>query len=121
MSSEGPVRTPHRGSPPRGSPGRAPATPAFDYPLIAILATLLALGLVTVLSASLGTGMDSGFFLKQLTLVIAGVVVMLVMARIPYHFWQRVAVLVLVLALALPCLVIGQAQTPPPPKPSRRA
>jgi cell division protein FtsW len=34
-------------------------------------------------------------------LAIAGVVVMLVMARIPYHFWQRVAVLVLVLALGL--------------------
>jgi cell division protein FtsW (lipid II flippase) len=41
------------------------------------------------------------FFLKQLLLVIAGVVIMLVMSRIPYQFWQRLAVPILILALGL--------------------
>jgi cell division protein FtsW len=101
MSREASVRTPKHGDPPKGGSNRTPALPAFDYPLIAILATLLALGLVTVLSASLGMGMDSDFFLKQVGVVVIGIVVLLVMARIPYGFWQRVAVPVLVLALGL--------------------
>ena len=101
MSSEASVHTPKHGNSPKGDPDRPSASPAFDYPLIAILATLLALGLVAVLSASLGMGMDSGFFLKQLMMVVAGIVAMLVMAKIPYLFWQRLAVPILVLALGL--------------------
>jgi cell division protein FtsW len=112
MSTEASTRTPKRSSPRRGGPDRAPAAPAFDYPLIAILATLLALGLVSVQSASLGMGMDSGFFLKQLTMVVAGIMVMLVMARIPYRFWQRVAVPILVLALGLLVAVLFFASEP---------
>jgi cell division protein FtsW len=101
MSTGASDRSSKQSSPQRGSSNQTPASPALDYPLIAIVATLLALGLVTVFSASLGAGMGPGFFLKQLAIVAGSVVVMLVVSRIPYRFWRRVAVPILVLALGL--------------------
>jgi cell division protein FtsW len=112
MSTEASVRTSKHGGPAKGGPARTRATPAFDYVLIAILATLLALGLVTVLSATLGMGMDLETFTNQLCYAIAGVVVMLVMARIPYRLWQRVAVPLLILALGLLVAVLFFAKEP---------
>ena len=101
MSTGTSERAAKQNSPQRGSPNRTATTPALDYALVAILATLLALGLVMVLSASLGSGKDPAFFLKQLAMVAGGIVAMLVMSRIPYRFWQRVAVPILILALGL--------------------
>lgn len=91
---------PKRASPPSGQSGPAGGGPPLDYGLIVILALMLALGLVAVLSASL-VEMGIRFFLKQLAAVALGVCVMLVMSRIPYRWWQRVAVPILVLAIAL--------------------
>jgi cell division protein FtsW len=112
MSTEAPARTPNRESPSKGGSGRSQPPPAFDYTLIAILATLLALGLVTVLSATLGMDLGLDPFLNQLFYAVAGVVVMLVMARIPYRFWQRVALPLLVLALGLLVAVLFLAKEP---------
>jgi cell division protein FtsW len=111
MSTEAPVRTPRPSSPSKSGSGRS-QPPPFDYTLIAILATLLALGLVTVLSATLGMGMDLETFLNQLTYAIAGVVIMLVLTRIPYRLWQRVALPLLVLALGLLVAVLFFAKEP---------
>jgi cell division protein FtsW len=110
MTPEAPSRSPKRSSPGRRSTDRPPGSPPFDYLLIAVMATLLALGLVSVLSASLGMDMTPSFFLKQLGMVVSGVVIMLLMARIPYRFWQRMAVPILILALALLVAVLLFAQ-----------
>jgi cell division protein FtsW len=112
MSTEASVRTPKRDSSSKGGTGGMQAVPAFDYPLIAILATLLALGLVAVLSATLGMGTGLKPFLNQLWYAIAGVVVLLAMARIPYRFWQRMALPILVLALGLLVAVLIFAEDP---------
>jgi cell division protein FtsW len=110
MSTEASPRSPKQSVPRKGVTNRAAGSPALDYPLIAILATLLALGLVSVLSASLGMGMKPAVFLKQLGMVAVGVVLMLVIARIPYHVWQRLAVPILIVALGLLVAVLIFAQ-----------
>ncbi len=100
MSPKNVQPAPTRASPQSTRSGQASGGPPLDYGLVVILATMLALGLIAVLSASL-VEMGIRFFLKQLAAVVLGVCVMLVMSRIPYRWWQRIAVPILLLALAL--------------------
>ena len=76
----------------------------FDWGLLTIVATLLALGCVMVFSASfvqgiLGFDDPLYFFVRQLVWLTVGVVVMVFAMRIPYSFWQRWSVLLMVAAL----------------------
>ncbi len=77
-----------------------------DYPLVAILATLLAVGLVMVYSASLTRAQWDGaaptaYFQRQAMWVIVGLVAMAIMAAIPHDFWRKMAIPVMLLALML--------------------
>lgn len=80
----------------------------LDYPLIAILATLLALGLVEVYSASVLTN-GSHFFTNQIMWTGIGIAIMVLMTAIPYRFWQRAAVplMVVTLILLIAVLLVG--------------
>lgn len=70
----------------------------FDYSLLFIVLFLLGFGLVMIYStssyeANLEFG-DSTFYLKkQVFATIIGLVAMMVVANIPYHFWERFATL----------------------------
>lgn len=82
----------------------------FDYSLLFIVLFLLGFGLVMIYSASSYEAFqdfhDAAYYLKkQLIAVIIGLVLMIVVANIPYHFWERFAVLGYVVSLALVPLV----------------
>jgi len=79
--------------------------------LIAIIATLLGLGLFMVYSASFPTR-DSYYFVKQLQWVALGVVACVAMAAIPYRFWQKVAIPLMALTLIalVAVLVFGDVE-----------
>ena len=72
----------------------------FDYSLVFIVLFLLGFGLIMVYSASsydasvdVKVGYDTAYYLKKQAVASAmGLVAMLVMSRIPYHFWERFAV-----------------------------
>lgn len=71
----------------------------FDYSLLFIVLFLLGFGLVMIYSASSYTAFqeydgDAGHFMKrQLLAIIIGLVMMIIVANIDYHFWERFAVL----------------------------
>jgi cell division protein FtsW len=70
----------------------------WDYPLLAILAILLAGGLVMVFSASIPQfGVD--YFLRQVAWVAVGTLVLIVMAHLPYGLIERMAIPIMIVAL----------------------
>lgn len=81
----------------------------WDYPLLAILAIILAVGLAMVFSASFPRFGVSNF-LKQMTWVAVGIVVLMIAARVPYTLLQRLAIPIMAVAVALlaAVLVFGQ-------------
>jgi cell division protein FtsW len=89
---------------------RAAARPALGagssyYLLLAVVGTLLTIGLVMVLSASsvfayARTGDSYSFFKRQALWVVGGVAVMLLVSRIDYRRWRRLGAPLLVLATA---------------------
>jgi len=81
---------------------------SYDWGLLTIIVTLLALGMVMVFSASFAQGFsgyeDPYYFIKrQILWAGAGLVVMLIAARIPYDIWQRWSVPLM--AVGLVCSV----------------
>ena len=87
-----------------------------DYLLIMTVIALLVIGLMMVFSTTafrgvrfdlLGERYD--FFPKQLAFAAVGLLVMFGLARIPYHFWQKVSIPILLAALGLlgVVLVVG--------------
>ena len=84
-----------------GARGAALAnTRGLDYPLIAILATMLALGLVMVYSASFIQA-GATFFLRQLLWVALSIGILLITINVPYRFWQQMAIPIMLIALVL--------------------
>lgn len=83
----------------------------MDYSLLFIVFFLLGFGLIMVYStssyeANLDFG-DSAFYLKkQLFATILGLIAMIVVSNIPYHFWERFAVLGYVVSVVLILLII---------------
>lgn len=83
----------------------------FDYTLLFIVLFLLGFGLVMLYStssyeASLEFG-DSAFYLKnQIRSTLIGLAAMILVANIPYHFWERFAVLGYVVSMVLILLVL---------------
>lgn len=83
----------------------------FDYSLLFIVLFLLGFGLVMIYSASSYEAFqdyeDAAYYLKkQLVAIIIGLVLMIVVANIPYHFWERFALLGYVVSMALVPLVL---------------
>lgn len=83
----------------------------MDYSLLFIVLFLLGFGLIMVYStssyeANLDFG-DSAYYLKkQLFASILGLVAMIVVSNIPYHFWERFAVLGYIVSAVLILLII---------------
>lgn len=83
----------------------------MDYSLLFIVLFLLGFGMLMVYSASsykanLDFG-DSAYYLKkQLFATILGLIAMIVVANIPYHFWERFAVIGYVVSVVLILLII---------------
>lgn len=84
----------------------------FDYTLLFIVLFLLAFGLVMLYSASsydstLEYKGDSAYLLKkQMFATVLGIVGMLVVARIPYHFWERFAVPAYIVSIIMILLIL---------------
>jgi len=68
----------------------------FDPQMLVALSAMLAIGLLAVHSAMYR---EPSWFTKQILSVLVGIVLMLVMARIPYHFWHRRSALLILLAI----------------------
>ena len=83
----------------------------FDYSLLFIVLFLLGFGLVMIYSASSYEAFqefgDAAHYLKkQLTSIIIGLVLMVIVANIPYHFWERFFLLGYLASMALVPLVL---------------
>ena len=84
----------------------------MDYSLLFIVIFLLGFGLVMVYSTSsyeanlTFDGDSAWYFRKQLWATILGIAVMMLVANIPYHFWERFAMLGYVVSVILILLII---------------
>ncbi len=82
----------------------------FDYSLLFTVLFLLAFGLMMIYSSSSYKANldyeDSAYFLKkQLTAALFGLAAMIVVSRIPYHFWEHFAVPAYIVSIILIALV----------------
>ena len=86
----------------------------FDYSLVFIVLFLLGFGLIMVYSASSyeasiseKLNYDAAYYLKkQLQSTLIGIVAMIAVSRIPYHFWERFAVMGYAVSVILILLVL---------------
>ena len=83
----------------------------FDYSLLFIVLFLLGFGLVMIYSASSYEAFqdfhDEAYYLKkQLVAIIIGLVLMIFVANVPYHFWERFALLGYIVSMAMVPLVL---------------
>lgn len=83
----------------------------FDYSLLFIVLFLLGFGLVMIYSASSyeafqDFGNAAYYLKKQLIAIIIGLVLMTIVANIPYHFWERFAFLGYLVAMAMIPMVL---------------
>ena len=91
--------------------GKSNSENFMDYTLLFIVLFLLAFGLLMVYStsyyeANLEIG-DSAYYLKkQLFATILGLVAMIFVANVPYHFWERFAVIGYIVSVVLILLII---------------
>ncbi len=92
------------------------ASRRIDYVLIITVAALLIVGLMMVYSSTFDLAYkdfgDPGyFFRRQVLWTVLGLVALIVLARIDYHFWQRMAILLMVGALLLLGIVLVVGNT----------
>ena len=84
----------------------------MDYKLLFIVIFLLGFGLVMVYSTSSYSanlqfdGDAAWYFRKQLWATAVGIVAMMVVANIPYHFWEQFAMLGYIVSVILILLII---------------
>ncbi len=91
--------------------GQAQSEYFFDYSLLFIVLFLLGFGLVMLYStssyeAAQNYGSSTFFLEKQLKATILGLVGMMVVANIPYHFWEKFYLLGYVISVILLLLII---------------
>ena len=83
----------------------------FDYSLLFIVLFLLGFGLIMIYSASSYEAFeemgDAAYYLKKQALaIVIGMVAMIVVANIPYHFWAKFAGLGYIVSAVLSLLVL---------------
>ena len=83
----------------------------FDYSLLFIILFLLGFGLIMLYStssyeAAQNFGRSTFYLEKQLFAIILGLFLMIIVANIPYHFWEKFAVLGYVVSVGLLLLII---------------
>jgi cell division protein FtsW len=107
----GPAGSVRRTSPSGHTAAAAKSAGAFariDYPLVAIVATLVGFGLVMIYSASY-KNWGSQFFLSQLPYALGGAIMMMIMATIDYRLWRKLAlpIMAATLVVLLAVLLFG--------------
>ena len=88
----------------------------MDYSLLFIVLFLVGFGMVMVFSSSsyeanLELGDSTSYLRQQLFASILGLVAMMVVANIPYHFWERFALLAYLGSIVLIFLIIPFGHT----------
>ncbi len=84
----------------------------IDYVLLGIVALLVVLGLIMVWSVTFVTNVGEGVadpqadFVKQSSVAIAGIIIALILSRIDYRIWGRIAVPMMMITVALLILVL---------------
>ena len=83
----------------------------FDYSLLFIVLFLMGFGLVMIYSASsyqafLEFGDSAHYLKRQLTAGIIGLVLMIIVANIPYHFWEKFYLLGYLISMVLVPMVL---------------
>lgn len=83
----------------------------FDYTLLFVVLFLLAFGLVMLYSTSSYDAyidfQDSAYYLKkQMGATVLGLIIMIIVSQIPYHFWERFATLGYLVSIVLILLII---------------
>jgi rod shape determining protein RodA len=89
----------------------APGTRDYDWWLLAILATICALGVIEIYSATHGSALD-GMYMKQVRWIAVGAILMFVLSRVDYHLiLDQVLILYLVGVVALiAVLLVGHTR-----------
>jgi rod shape determining protein RodA len=89
----------------------APGTRDYDWWLLAILATICALGVIEIYSATHGSALD-GMYMKQVRWIVVGAILMFVLSRVDYHLiLDQVLILYLVGVVALiAVLLVGHTR-----------
>ena len=83
----------------------------MDYSLLFIVLFLLGFGLIMVYStssyeANLELGDSTYYLRKQVFATILGLIAMIAVANVPYHFWERFAVIGYIVSVVLILLII---------------
>ena len=83
----------------------------YDYSLLFAIVFLTIFGLVMIYSASSYEAFqeyeDTTFYMKrQLTAIVIGMVLMIIVSNLPYHFWERFALLGYMVSMALRPVVL---------------
>jgi cell division protein FtsW len=78
----------------------------MDITFFSIVLILLTIGLVMLFSASYAYsyakyGDSYKFIIRQAAFAVAGVVAMLIISKIPYHFWRRFSWIIFFITLAM--------------------
>ena len=87
------------------------ANGSMDIPFLAILMTIVTIGLVMLFSASYtysyyNRGDSTQIFVRQLIFAVIGIVLMFVISRIRYEYFKLVALVGVVVSIALLLLVL---------------
>jgi len=92
--------------------GKALDKTNYDYLLVVIVAALLVLGLLMVYSTTFALDRDQPtyYIVRQLTAAGIGIVVCLIIARLPYHSWRKLSIPIMAgsLLLLIVVLIIGE-------------
>ncbi|MCK4595505.1 rod shape-determining protein RodA [candidate division WOR-3 bacterium] len=76
----------------------------FDHIFLVLIAFVVALGLITLYSASINEGGEA--FQRQVIWVFIGLCVLFLFSRVPFRFWQSIAPFLYLLSLILLILVL---------------
>ena len=79
---------------------RIQTVPQTDWALVSIVTTLLVVGAIMVFSASFSWSLEGAdhpfyFLSRQLIWTIIGAVAAIILARIPYQWWQRISIVMM--------------------------
>ncbi len=88
-----------------------PLSGPMDYPFLIILMSLLALGIIMMFSASyawaISEGLDGAYYAKrQIAMAAVGIVLMLIAARIDYHWYRKPIIVFGVFGVAIVLMLL---------------
>ncbi len=91
--------------------------PQFDYPMLAIVIALLAIGMIMIFSVTFGPNVGQGLatplwdFIKQAGFALVGLVLVFVLMRVDYRLWGRLSVPMLALTIVALVILLFMPET----------